>query len=73
MIDVYPDGREFFVAEGAINARARDYVRSLVGEGEDPNIPYSNINAKEVYEYEFELLPIAYTWGKGHKLKVLKQ
>jgi len=71
LVDVYPNGNEFFVQEGAINARARNYARSIANGNEDSNIPYSNIDAGEIYEYEFEMLPIAYSWGKGHKLKVL--
>jgi predicted acyl esterase len=71
VLDVYPDGRELFVVEGTVNARARDYARQLsVGE-EDITIPYTNINSDEVYEYEFNLLPIAYTFGHGHKIKIL--
>lgn len=71
IIDVYPDGREYFVVEGAVNARARDYAKQLATGVEDITIPYTNINAGEVYEYEFRLLPIAYTFGHNHKLKVL--
>jgi len=71
ILDVYPDGRELFVVEGAVNARAREYARSLADGAENINAPFSNINIGEVYEYEFELLPIAYTWGAGHQMKVL--
>jgi hypothetical protein len=76
---VYPDGREYFVQDGCVNARARDYVRMLVEEpwkdytipfpGDD--IPYTNINIGQTYEYVFEMLPIAYTFGDGHKVKIL--
>jgi len=79
IIDVYPDGREYFVQDGCVNARARNYVRMLVEEpwkdytvpfiGDD--IPFSNINIGEIYEYVFEMLPIAYTFGDGHRIKVL--
>ncbi|MCB0754549.1 MAG: CocE/NonD family hydrolase [Flavobacteriales bacterium] len=79
IVDVYPDGREYFVQGGCVNARARDYVRMLVEEpwkdwqipfvGDD--IPFTNINIGEVYEYHFETLPIAYTFGDGHKIKIL--
>lgn len=79
IVDVYPDGREYFVQDGQINARARDYVRMLVEEpwkdytipypGDD--IPFTNINIGEIYEYVFEMLPIAYTFGDGHKIKIL--
>ena len=71
VLDVYPDGREYFVVEGAINARARDYAKQLTTGTEDIDIPYSNIETGEVYEYEFNLMPIAYTFGHNHKIKVL--
>ena len=79
IVDVYPDGREYFVQGGTINARARDYVRMLVEEpwkdytipfpGDD--IPFTNIEIGQTYEYLFDLLPIAYTFGDGHKIKIL--
>jgi predicted acyl esterase len=71
VLDVYPDGREYFVVEGAVNARAREYARSLANDAEDDDAIYSNINSGQVYEYYFKLLPIAYTWGKNHKMKIL--
>ena len=71
VLDVYPNGKEYFVVEGAVNARARDYAKQLTIGQEDINIPYSNINAGQVYEYEFNLLPIAYTFGHNHKIKIL--
>lgn len=79
IVDVYPDGREYFVQDGCINARARNYARMLVEEpwldSEAPypgdNIPYTNIQIGEVYEYVFNLLPVAYTFGDGHKVKIL--
>ncbi|HET6244268.1 MAG: CocE/NonD family hydrolase [Bacteroidetes bacterium] len=71
IIDVYPDGREYFVVEGAINARARDYAKSLAQANENITLPYTNINSGEIYELEFNLLPIAYCFGFNHKLKVL--
>jgi predicted acyl esterase len=79
IIDVYPDGREYFVQDGCVNARARDYAKMLVEEpwkdSEPPyigdNIPFTNIEIGEIYEYTFNMLPIAYTFGKGHKVKIL--
>ena len=73
IIDVYPDGREYFVVEGCVNARAREYARYIADTHglEDINIPFTNINIGELYEYHFRLMPIAYTWGKGHKIKIL--
>lgn len=71
ILDVYPDGREYFVVEGAVNARARNYAKQLANGIEDINIPYTNITAGQDYEFEFKLLPIAYTFGHNHKIKVL--
>ena len=79
IVDVYPDGREYFVQGGTVNARARDYVRMLVEEPwkdwnipfEGDDIPFTNINIGQIYEYHFDLLPIAYTFGDGHKVKIL--
>jgi len=72
----YPYGREFFVVEGCVNARARDYARALVeAKGHETkeidNIPFTNIEIGQIYEYYFRLMPIAYTWGAGHKIKIL--
>lgn len=79
IVDVYPDGREYFVQDGCVNARARDYARMLVEEkwkdqidshpGDD--IPFTNIEIGEVYEYVFEMLPIGYVFGDGHRIKIL--
>jgi len=76
ILDVYPDGRQFFVVEGCVNARARDYAKALAdADGletpEIDNIPFTNIEIGKVYEYKFRLMPIGYTWGYGHKLKIL--
>jgi hypothetical protein len=71
IVDVYPDGRELFVSEGCVNARARRYAKSIVDGQEDVNAVFDNINIGEVYEYAFQMLPIAYTFGKNHKMKIL--
>lgn len=71
VLDVYPDGRELFVFEGAVNARARAYAPSWADGVEKDSALFSNILPGETYEYRFRMLPIAYTWGKGHKIKVL--
>ncbi|MEE9461602.1 MAG: CocE/NonD family hydrolase [Bacteroidales bacterium] len=71
ILDVYPDGKEYFVVEGAINARARDYANQLIIGEEDPSIPFTNIVSGKIYEYNFKMMPIAYTFGKSHKIKVL--
>lgn len=84
--DVWPDGRVYFVQEGIVNARARNWARALVDsmgiagqptyangveDPDDKNIPYSNISIGEIYEYVFKMLPIAYCWAPGHKIRVL--
>jgi hypothetical protein len=71
VLDVYPDGRELYVFEGAVNARARDYAESWADGQEDDSRPFTNIASDKIYKYRFRMLPIAYTWGKGHKIKVL--
>jgi len=79
VVDVYPDGREFFVVEGAVNARAREYARNLLeNPAQDHGMPsandstaFTNIKAGKIYEYNFRMMPIGYTFGKGHKIKVL--
>lgn len=71
IVDVYPDGREFFVVEGCVNARARAYAKSLVENQEDDNAVFENINIGQIYEYTFRMLPIGYTFGRQHKIKIL--
>lgn len=84
--DVWPNGQVYFVQEGIVNARARDWAKALVDSMtvtgtatcfngvEDPgdkNIPYSNINIGQIYEYVYKMLPIAYCWAPGHQIRVL--
>jgi predicted acyl esterase len=71
ILDVYPDGREYFVVEGAVNSMARNYAKQLVIGEEDINIPFTNIISGEIYEYNFKMLPIGYTFAKNHKIKVV--
>ena len=79
ILDEYPDGSVYFVTEAVINTAAIDYARALVDHdindhtknAEIDNIPYRNINAGELYEFYFAGMPIAYTWGKGHKMRVM--
>lgn len=76
ILDVYPPdnngiSKEYFVVEGCINARAREYAYSIYQGNEDVNAPFSNINIGWVYGYKFKMMPIAYTFGKGHRIKVL--
>ncbi|MCO5248134.1 MAG: CocE/NonD family hydrolase [Chitinophagales bacterium] len=71
IVDVYPNGDEYFVQEGVVNARAREWARLYADDIEDDNAPYSNIESGKIYEYYFKFLPIGYTFGKGHKVKIL--
>ena len=41
-LDVYPDGR-VIVYEGAVNARARHYAKSIYNGVEDDQVPFDNI------------------------------
>jgi putative CocE/NonD family hydrolase len=78
-LDEYPDGSVYFVTEAVVNARAREFAKALVHADINKmdsmdiidNIPFTNINAGEIYEYYFAGMPIAYTWGKGHKMRVM--
>lgn len=71
IIDIYPDGREFYVSEGAINGRARDYAKSIYnGQANDESI-YSNLESGGLYELNFKMMPIAYTFGHQHRMKIL--
>lgn len=86
LCDVWPDGRVYFVQEGIVGARGREWARSLVDQMgvpgaptyangvEDPgdkDIPYSNINIGQIYEYVFKMMPIGYTFAKGHRMRIL--
>ncbi|MCS7296668.1 MAG: CocE/NonD family hydrolase [Bacteroidia bacterium] len=71
VLDVYPDGREYYVFEGACNARAREYAESWADGSEDTSKPWYNLAADSIYKWRFRMLPIAYCWGKGHRIKVL--
>ncbi len=71
ILDVYPDGREYYVFEGTCNARARDYAASWADDSEDTSKPWYNLVADSIYQWRFRSLPIAYCWGKGHRIKVL--
>lgn len=70
-LDVYPDGKEFFVVEGAVSARAREFAKSIAVGAQNDNAPFSNIDVGKLYEYYFQCYPIAYTFAAGHKIKVL--
>lgn len=71
IIDVYPDGREFYVSEGAVNGRARDYARSVFNGNANENAVYTNLESGVMYELDFKMMPIAYTFGHQHRMKIL--
>jgi len=71
ILDVYPDGRTFFVSEGAINGRAREYARSIAQGSPNDQAAYSNLQSGQIYELEFKMMPIAYTFGSQHQIKIL--
>ncbi|NPA34230.1 MAG: hypothetical protein GXO48_04795 [Chlorobi bacterium] len=72
VIDVYLDGREYYVFEGVVNGRAREYARLFAKD--DPNadnIPFSNLASNELYYFKLRSFPIGYTFGPGHKIKIV--
>jgi putative CocE/NonD family hydrolase len=71
MVDVYPDGRQIYVSEGAVNGRARDYAQSIALGSPNPNADYTNLESGQIYELNFRMMPMAYTFGKDHKMKLL--
>ncbi len=71
ILDEYPDGSTYFVVEGAVNARARNYAKQLAVDQEDPNIPFTNIHSDSIYEYTFKMMPVGYVFGTGHKMKIM--
>ncbi len=79
VLDVYPDGREILVTEGAVNTHARDFAEKLAQQPEKDHQPpftidttsFSNIETGTTYQLTFNLLPIGYTLGPDHRLKVV--
>lgn len=71
VLDVYPDGREMFITEGAVNAKSRNYAESIFNGVEDKNALFANAVNNQYYHLKFELLPIGHVFGKNHKIKVL--
>jgi len=71
IVDVYPDGREFYVSEGAVNGRAREYAKSIFNGNPNENALYSNLESGNIYELDFKMMPIAYTFGHQHRVKIL--
>jgi predicted acyl esterase len=71
IVDVYPDGREFYVSEGVVNGRAREYAKSIYNGSPNDEAVYSNLESGTVYELDFQMMPIAYTFGHQHRIKIL--
>ncbi len=72
IIDVYPDGREYYVFEGAVNGRAREYARLFAEDNPFADtVRYSNLASNTLYHFKFRTFPIGYTFGKGHRIKVV--
>ncbi len=71
ILDVYPDGRELYVSEGAVNGRAREYAHSIAQGNPNPFVEYTNLESGQIYELNFRMMPMAYTFGKDHKMKLL--
>lgn len=71
IIDVYPDGREMFITEGVVNAKAREYAKSIFNGNPNDNTILTNIDNNTFYHFEFEMLPLGHTFGIGHQIKFL--
>src|SRR5690606_36301416 len=62
ILDVYPDGREMFITEGAVNAKARNYAESIYNGAENNNATFANAVNNQFYHLKFEMLPIAHVF-----------
>ncbi len=71
VLDVYPDGREMLITEGAVNAKAREYALQIARGDTLQNIMLENIDNDSYYYFHFDLLPIGHTFGKDHSIKIL--
>ncbi|MHA1339145.1 MAG: CocE/NonD family hydrolase [Promethearchaeota archaeon] len=63
LIDVYPDGKEIWVAEGQLKARYRDY----------PDFTNSSLLAgdgKTIYKLLIDMWSTAYRFVPGHKIRI---
>ncbi len=71
IVDVRPDGKEFYVYEAPVNARARLYTASVADGNPIDSLPWSNIASGKRYKFRFRSFPIAYTFGPGHRIKIV--
>ncbi len=60
LVDVYPDGRAFNIADGILRARYRR------GEAEPPSL----IEPQAIIEYRIDLLATSQVFKKGHRIRV---
>lgn len=59
LIDVYPDGSAYNIAEGCIRARCRKSV-----------LRPEPVNPGEVYEYMIDLAVTSIVFGRGHRIRI---
>jgi len=59
LVDVYPDGSAYNVAEGCIRARYRKSVLQ-------PEL----VNPGEVYEYSIDMAATSIVFGRGHRIRI---
>lgn len=71
VLDVYPDGREMLITEGAVNAKAREYASQIASGDTVNNMVLENIANDDYYYFHFDLLPLGHTFGKDHSIKIL--
>jgi putative CocE/NonD family hydrolase len=67
LVDVYPDGRALFLAEGLMRARHRDPEK----QGEFNPYRISKIEPNKPYEYTIEFYrPTGNLFTKGHRIRI---
>ncbi len=71
ILDVYPDGREMLITEGVVNAKSRDYAKSIFDADTNETILLTNIDNDTYHYFEFDLLPLGHTFGVDHQIKIL--
>lgn len=71
VLDVYPDGREMMITEGTVNAKSREYAKSISEGDTNETQLLTNIDNDSYYYFKFDLLPMGHTFGKDHQIKFL--
>ena len=59
LIDVYPDGSAYNIAEGWIRARYRQSI-----------LKFQLVNPGEVYEYIIDMAATSIVFGRGHRIRI---